>query len=90
MANRAYIDELIEKEIGNTLSRGKNMTENLMQSNYPYESIQDYTTKTGKRYRVSKAQKARIAAGELTREQAFCEFMEESTRSNQCNTTSDR
>ena len=48
MANKAYIDELIEKEIGNTLSRGKNMTENLMQSNYLYESIQDYTAKTAR------------------------------------------
>ena len=90
MANRAYIDELIEKEIGNTLSRGKNMTENLMQSNHPYESIQDYTSQTGKRYRVSKSQKARISAGELTREQAFYEFMEESSQSNQYNTQSDR
>jgi len=85
MANRAYIDELIEKEIGNTLSRGRNMVENLMQSNYPYESIEDYTAKTGKRYRVSKEQKARIAAGELTREQAFVEYMQSSVPNNQNN-----
>jgi len=85
MANRAYIDELIEKEIGNTLSRGKNMTENLMRSNYLYESIEDYTAKTGKRYRVSKEQKARIAIGELTREQAFVEFMQSSISQTQDN-----
>jgi len=90
MANRAYIDELIEKEIGNTLSRGRNMVENLMQSNYPYESIQDYTARTGKRYRVSKGQKERISAGELTREQAFYEFMEESSQGSQHNVQNDR
>jgi len=40
------------------------------QSNPPmYESIEDYTTKTGKRFRMTKNQKAR----DLSREDAFTE-----------------
>ena len=35
-----------------------------------YESIEDYTTQTGKRFRMTKEQKSR----ELTREQAFKEM----------------
>ena len=38
-----------------------------------YESIEDYTQKTGKRFRMTKDQKDR----DLTRDQAFEEFIQE-------------
>jgi hypothetical protein len=41
-------------------------------SNWPFLSPEDYTKKTGKRFRMTKAQKE---AG-ISREQAFQEFME--------------
>jgi len=40
-----------------------------------YESIEDYTDKTGKRFRMTKDQKDR----ELSREAAFEEFIQENT-----------
>lgn len=40
--------------------------------NSPFMSVEDYTKKTGKRFRMTKAQ---LESG-LTREQAFREFME--------------
>lgn len=41
--------------------------------NAPYLDIEDYRRKTGKRYRMTRAQKE----SGLTREQAFQEYMEE-------------
>ena len=45
-------------------------TTTLAKENTPiYESIEDYTTKTGKRFRMTKQQKSR----NLSREEAFTE-----------------
>ena len=39
-------------------------------------TIENFTEKTGFRFRVSKEQAARIGDGQLTREQAFTEFID--------------
>jgi len=51
------------------------MKENLAgsNSNWPFLSPEDYTKKTGKRFRMTKAQKE----SGITREQAFQQFMEQ-------------
>lgn len=51
------------------------MKENLSgsNSNWPFLSPEDYTKKTGKRFRMTKAQKE----SGITREQAFQQFMEQ-------------
>lgn len=51
------------------------MKENLCgsNSNWPFLSPEDYTKKTGKRFRMTKAQKE----SGVSREQAFQQFMEQ-------------
>lgn len=44
--------------------------------NAPFLDIEDYTAKTGKRFRITRSQKEKG----LTREQAFQEFMEDLMR----------
>ncbi len=58
------VKNLVEDALKNQLSG------NLV--NAPFLSIEDYTTKTGKRFRMTKAQKD---AG-LSREQAFEQFVQ--------------
>ena len=63
----------IEDRITNLISDA--IKQELAQSsdiNAPFLSIEDYTSKTGKRFRMTRAQRD---AG-LTREQAFQQFME--------------
>lgn len=43
-----------------------------------YKSIEDYTAKTGKRFRITKDQKTR----NISREQAFEEFLNEMSKGN--------
>lgn len=38
-------------------------------------TLSNFTEKTGLRFRITKAQKARIDAGEMTRDDAFAEFV---------------
>jgi uncharacterized protein (UPF0218 family) len=63
----------IENRIGDMVTNA--MKDNLSgtNQNWPFLDIQDYKTKTGKRFRMTREQKQ---AG-LTREQAFAQFMDE-------------
>ena len=58
------IEELIKKAMKENLSQNS--------SNWPFLNIEDFRKKTGKRFRMTRAQ---IESG-ITREQAFQEFME--------------
>lgn len=59
------IGELVDKAMKENFS-GKES------HNWPYESIEDYKAKTGKKFRMTKRQKE----SGMTREQAFAEFMD--------------
>tara|TARA_R100000664_G_scaffold1547_1_gene3961 strand:- start:4438 stop:4653 length:216 start_codon:yes stop_codon:yes gene_type:complete len=58
---RLIIDEALKKQLSNSND-----------INAPFIDIEDYKKKTGKRFRMTKAQRE----SGLTREQAFQEFME--------------
>ena len=63
------VDSLKRKLLSANLKTGEIMADNTSNMQI-YSSIQDYTEKTGKRFRMTKDQKAR----NLSREQAFDEF----------------
>ena len=66
------LTQMIDKAFCNYYKKEKKMQSELAPMEQPttfYESIEDYTTVTGKRFRMTKEQKQRG----LTREQAFTE-----------------
>jgi len=76
---KSFISDIIAQSFSEELSKGKD--EELKVEfdgsvlSEVYESIEDYTDKTGKRFRMTKDQKDR----ELSREAAFEEFIQENT-----------
>jgi len=65
------IQELIDKAFNRFWSRDEDNIPSGKKVATLYESIEDYTTKTGKRFRMTKDQKVRG----LSRESAFAEFL---------------
>jgi len=72
------MEDLIDGAFGKAFDRNKEekrvkdlqkKTEVVEEDSFPYRSVEDYTTKTGKKFRMTKDQKQR----ELTREDAFNE-----------------
>lgn len=59
------IKQLVQTAMKDTLGSNSNY-------NYPFLDIDDYRTKTGKRFRMTKSQRDQG----LTREQSFRQFME--------------
>jgi hypothetical protein len=67
------IDEAFDKAFGRSVEKSETTPAPYSKEqplNPLYESIEDYTEKTGKRFRMTKDQKERT----LTREEAFSEF----------------
>ena len=65
--NYDLLDKLIEQAFRGAFKKETKLQKN--EETVLYESIQDYTTQTGKRFRMTKDQKTRG----LTREEAFNE-----------------
>jgi hypothetical protein len=63
------VDSLTRKLLNANLKTGEIMSDNTSNMQV-YDSIEDYSVKTGKRFRMTKEQKAR----NLSREEAFIEF----------------
>lgn len=64
------VNDKLEQIVNDAMSRNLRGTTN-NQPNAQYESIEHYSQTTGKRFRMTKEQKAR----EISREEAFQEFL---------------
>ena len=69
--NFKVIQDLIDKAFKRFWLGDKDSRVSLRGSAPLYESIEEYTAKTGKRFRMTKEQKSR----ELSRDEAFVEFV---------------
>ena len=77
---KSFISDIIAQSFSEELESdtGKGKNEEVVAEFEPgnvYESIEDYSQKTGKRFRMTKEQKER----ELSRDAAFEEFIQENT-----------
>jgi len=66
------IQDLIDKAFGTFWDKDKPSSSPTQVSESLYESIEEYTSQTGKRFRMTKEQKSRG----LSRSEAFSEFVE--------------
>lgn len=67
----SYIEDIVTKTMDQIFSNP--VSETTQANSLPYSTIAEYTSHTGKRYRITKSQKDR----DLSREQAFSEFLTE-------------